>query len=85
TIDDTIARDQLMDRIYDHFKLTTDDLAANAIEIKRTTFNTDTRTFLNDRWYLTARLSIEVYTEWTDDLGPGSLVTKIPITITLDF
>jgi hypothetical protein len=84
TIDDTIARDEIIDRIYDHFKITTDDLADNSIEIKRTTFIPDTRSFQNDRWLVTTGLSLEVYTEWVDELGVTDRVAKIPIDVQLN-
>lgn len=83
TIDDTIARDEIIDIIYDHFKLITDQLAAAGIEIVNTSFNPDRRTFNGDRYYITASISMQVYTEWVDDLGPGTTLAKIPITLTL--
>jgi len=84
TINDTIARDEIVDRIYDHLKLITDDLADNAIEIKRVTFSPETRAFVDDRWYITARMVLEVYTEWVSDIDIGNLVESIPITVTLN-
>jgi hypothetical protein len=83
TIDDTVARDEIVDRIYDQFKLITDDLADAGIEIKKTRFNADRRAFNGDRWYITATISIEIYTEWTDDLGPGDTLATIPVSLTL--
>jgi hypothetical protein len=84
TIDDTIARDEIIDRIYDHFKLITDDLADAGIEIKRTTFLPDTRTYINDRYAITTGISMDVYTEWEDKLDVTDLVEKIPINIDID-
>lgn len=83
TIDDTIARDEIVDVIYDHFKLTTTELAASGIEIIATAFNPDRRVFNGDRYYITASITMQVYTEWVDDLGPGTTLAKIPITLTL--
>jgi hypothetical protein len=83
TIDDTISRDEIMDTIYDHFKLITDDLAANGIEIKKTTFNVDRRSFVDNRWYYTASITLDLYSEWEDIPAVGDLVESIPITITL--
>lgn len=83
TIDDTISRDEIMDTIYDHFKLLTDDLAGNGIEIKKTTFNVDRRSFVDNRWYYTASITLDLYSEWEDSLGTGDLVESLPITITL--
>jgi hypothetical protein len=84
TINDTIARDEIVDRIYDHLKLITDDLADNGIEIKRVTFSPETRAFVDNRWYITARLILEVYKEWEDSPDIGDLVASIPIVITLN-
>ena len=84
TAGDTIARDEILDRIYDQFKLITEDLAESGIEIKDTTFNQETRLFQNNRWYVTARLTINVYTEWEDELGVGDTIASIPIDMTLD-
>lgn len=83
TIDDTIARDEIVDRIYDQFKLVRDDLAEAGIEIKRVNFSPERRVYQDNRWYITAQFSLEVYTEWVDDLGVKDLVEKIPITLTL--
>jgi hypothetical protein len=84
TINDTIARDEIVDRIYDHLKLITDDLADNGIEIKRVSFSPETRAFVDDRWYITARIVLEIYKEWSDDIAIGDLVGSIPITISLN-
>jgi len=81
TIEDSIARDELPDRVYDKFKLITDDLADAGVEIQRTSFPPVTRTYIDDRWFIVARLTLDVYVEWEDDLGVGDKVEKIPITI----
>lgn len=83
TIDDTVARDEIIDRIYDQFKLITDDLADAGVEIAKTRFDADRRSFNGDRWYITATISIQIYTEWKDDLGPGETLATIPISLTL--
>lgn len=84
TINDTISRDELTDRIYDHFKLITDDLAEQGIEIKKTIFNPDRRNFLDNRWYYVATYTLEVYTEWVDDLGAPELVSGLNIDLQLN-
>jgi hypothetical protein len=84
TIDDTLTRDELMDAIHDQFKLITDDLADNAIEIVNTTFNGDTRAYVRDRWYITGRLTLKLYTEWKDDLGVGDTIASIPIDLQIN-
>lgn len=83
TIDDTKARDEIIDRIYDHFKSTNDELAAAGIEIVRTSFPADARAFNGDRWYITGTITINVYTEWHDDLGPGTNVGKVLVSLSL--
>lgn len=84
TIDDTIARDELVDRVYDHFKSITDDLADSGIEIIKTSFLSDRRTFVLDRYLIVAGLSLKVYTEWNDqDTGYPTIAT-IPIDVTTD-
>ena len=84
TAGDTIARDEILDRIYDQFKLITDDLAESGIEIKDTYFNQESRLFQNDRWYITAKLTLNVYTEWEDELGVNDVISSIPIDLTVD-
>jgi len=83
TIDDTIARDEIMDTIYQQFKFLTTELANDGIEIIESSFAPDRRQFINDRWYITATINIRVYTEWTTDLGPGTTLAKIPINLQL--
>lgn len=83
TINDSIARDEIVDRIYDRLKTITDDIADNGIEIIRATFPAHAQNFQNDRWYYTARLTFTIYSEWKDDMGPGTLVASIPITLSL--
>ncbi len=81
TINDTLTRDEVLDRIYDQFKLITDDLADRGVEIISTTFNGDTRAYIRDRWYITGRLSINVYSEWKDELLVEDTVESIPIDV----
>ena len=84
TIDDTIARDEIADRIYDHLKTTTDDLAAAGIEIKRATFTPDAgREFRDNRWYITSQLTFDVYKEWSEDIGVGDIISAIQVELTL--
>jgi hypothetical protein len=84
TIDDTKARDEILDRIYDHFKLITTDLAEAGIEIKRTSFVPDRRAFNGDRWYITATISMEVYSEWSDNVGVDQTVSGVNLTLSLE-
>jgi len=83
TIDDTIARDEIIDTIYQQFKLLTTELANDGIEIIESSFSPDRRQFVKDRWYITATVNMRVYTEWKTDLGPGTTLAKIPIDLQL--
>lgn len=83
TVDDLKTKDQIIDRIYDHMKLITDDLASHGVEIKRTSFLNDKRSFNGDRWFISGGMSLEIYTEWRDDLGVGATVTHVPVSLTL--
>jgi hypothetical protein len=83
TIDDLKTKDQIVDRIYDHLKTINDDLADRGIEVKRTTLSQDKRSFNGDRWFITGGLTLEIYTEWHDDTGPGTTLAKIPISLSL--
>ncbi len=85
TIDDTLAVDEILDRIHDQFKSVTDDLADNGVEIVNHVFNGINSQYIRDRWFLTGRLTLNVYTEWVDDLGVGDLVGSIPIDLQIDF
>ncbi len=78
-IDDTLAVDEILDRIHDQFKTVTDDLADSGIEIVNHVFNGINSQYIRDRWFLTGRLTLNVYTEWLEDLGVGDLVGSIPI------
>ena len=83
TIDDTIARDEIMDTVYQQFKLLTEELAVDGIEIIESSFAADRRQFVRDRWFITATINIRVYTEWQTDFGPGTTLAKIPIELNL--
>ncbi len=81
TIDDTLAVDEILDRIHDQFKLVTDDLANNGIEIQNHVFNGVRYQYVRDRWYVTGSETLNIYTEWKDDLGVETTVASIPIDI----
>ena len=83
TIGDTRARDELMDRIHDQFKLLNDHLASEGIELGLGTWQPATRTFSGDQHWLVGTMTYTGYTEWQDDLGPGVTIAKIPITLSL--
>ncbi len=83
TIGDTRARDELMDRMYEQFKLLNDHLASEGIELGLGTWQPATRTFSGDQHWLVGTMTYSGYTEWTDDLGPGVPIGSIPITLEL--
>jgi len=83
TIDDTIARDELSDLIYNNFKYTNEDLANAGIEIIRTHFPVHAQSYAEGRWYLTGRMTMELYSEWNGTLGTGVTVTQTNVTVTL--
>jgi hypothetical protein len=83
TIDDTIARDELTDLIYNNFKYTNDDLANAGIEIIRTHFPVHAQAYADQRWYLTGRITMELYSEWKGSLGTGTTLTQTNVTVTL--
>lgn len=74
---DVITRDQLVDRMYEKFKIITDDLANNGVGILRTSINADRKEFKNDRWYYTSGVTLYLYAEWLDEdiTDPNSTAT----------
>ena len=84
---DIITRDELVDRMYEYFKIITDDLANNGVGILKTSINTDRREFKNDRWYYTSGVTLRLYAEWLDEdiTDPNSTVSGIKGNITTDF
>lgn len=84
---DIITRDQLVDRMYEKFKIITNDLADNGIGILKTSINADRREFKNDRWYYTSGITLYLYAEWLDEdlTDPNSTATGIKGNITTDF
>ena len=83
TIDDLKTKDQILDRIYDHMKTINDDLADNGVEVKRTSFLQDKRSFNGDRWFITGGLILEIYTEWHESLSIDSAVSGVNLTLSL--
>jgi hypothetical protein len=83
TIDDTIARDEVLDVIYNNISTIRDQLAVDGIEMIRRTFPTESRVMQDNRWYITNHFTLELYLEWTDDLLPISTVSGIGINVPL--
>ena len=84
TIDDTIARDELTDLIYNNFKYTNDDLANAGIEIFKTHFPVHAQAYAEGRWYLTGRITMELYSEWNGSLGTGNLLDNVTVSFGLE-
>ena len=82
-IDDTIARDEIIDTIYDHFKDLTHQLAINGIEIIKSTMPSETRVMQDNRWWITNRIVIDVYSEWVDTPLPIVNVSGLGVTVPL--
>jgi hypothetical protein len=80
---DVITRDQLVDRLYEKFKIITTDLAANGIGILKTSISPDSRKFENDRWYYTSSVTMHLYAEWLDEdiTPPNTSLTGMGVDI----
>jgi hypothetical protein len=76
---DTIVRDELLDRIYQKFKLITDDLADRGVAIIKTTLEGDKREFIQDRWIYSSGVRMSLYGEWIEEEGvdPNQTVGKL--------
>jgi len=83
-IDDTIARDEIIDTIYDHFKDITHQLAINGIEIIKSTMPSETRVMQDNRWWITNRIVIDVYSEWRDTPLPIVNISGLGITVPIE-
>lgn len=83
TINDAIARDEITDTIYQLFKFTNTDLANFGIEIIMTHFPIHAQTYVDNRWYHTGRVQIDLYSEWSGDYGVNSNVSSLNINLTL--
>jgi hypothetical protein len=67
-IDDTLARDEIIDLIYNNLSEIRTQLAVDGIEMIDRTLPTETRVFQDQRQYITNRFVLRVYCEWSDDL-----------------
>lgn len=83
---DTITRDELLDRMYQKFKIITDDLANNGVGIWKTSIRSDRKEFKGDRWFYTSGVDLHLYAEWIeeDTIDPNSTVGNISSVITTD-
>lgn len=74
---DVVTRDELLDRLYQKFKIVMDDLADNGVGVIKTSINSDRREFINDRWFYTSGVTLMLYAEWVEEdaLDPNSTLT----------
>jgi len=82
-IDDTIARDEIIDTIYDHFKDLTHQLAINGIEIVKSHMPSESRVMQDNRWWITNRIVIDIYSEWVDTPLPIVNISGIGVSVPL--
>lgn len=81
TIDDTLARDNIIDLIYNNLSEIRDILAQNGIEMIDRTMPTETRVFQDQRQYITNHFILRVYCEWTDNLLPIINVSSVGVSV----
>jgi len=82
-IDDTLARDKIIDLIYNNMSEIRHQLAVNGIEMIDRTMPTETRIAQNQRIYIESHFILRVYCEWSDNLeitNISSLNITIPLT-----
>lgn len=84
TIDDTLARDKIIDLIYNNMSEIRHQLAINGIEMIDRTMPTETRLAQNQRIYIENHFVLRVYCEWSDNLSItniSSLSITVPVNV----
>src|ERR1035437_7158093 len=81
---DTVVRDQILDRLYERFKILTDYLSASGVGIVKTSLLSDGREYPHDRWIYTSGIRMTLYVEWTEVSAIGPTLTKITNTVSTD-
>lgn len=84
TIDDTIARDQIIDLIYNNISELRSRLAVLGMEMIDRTLPTETRLVQNQRVYIENHFILRLYCEWSDAL-PITNIESLSITVPVDF
>jgi len=79
-IDDTLARDKIVDLIYNNMSTIRHQLAVNGIEMIDRTLPTETRLVQNQRVYIENHFVLRVYCEWTNSLAVTN-VTGLTVTV----
>lgn len=83
-IDDTLARDNIIDLIYNNLSEIRDQLAINGIEMIDRTMPTENRVFQDQRQYITNHFILRVYCEWSDSLTPIVNVSSIGVSVPVE-
>lgn len=83
TIDDTLARDQIIDLIYNNISELRSKLAVLGMEMIDRTLPTETRLVQNQRVYIENHFILRLYCEWSDAL-PITNVSSLSITVPVD-
>jgi hypothetical protein len=78
---DTVVRDQVLDRLYERFKILTDYLSASGVGVVKTSLLPDDREFPYDRWIYTSGVRMTLYVEWTEINPIGTTLTKVTGTV----
>ena len=81
SIDDTLARDNIADLIYNNLSEIRDVLAANGIEMIDRTLPNETRIAQDQRIYIENPFILRVYCEWSDSLTPITNITSVSVTV----
>ncbi|MGH7974988.1 MAG: Ig domain-containing protein [bacterium] len=84
TIDDTLARDKIIDLIYNNMSELRHYLAVNGIEMIDRTLPTETRIVQNQRVYIENHFILRVYCEWSDNLDITN-ISSLSVTVPVDF
>ena len=64
---DTIVRDELVDALYQMLKSYLYDLSDNGIGVRKIDFIAETREFIEDRWFYTNGLTVDIIAEWVEE------------------
>ena len=82
---DTVVRDQLNDAVYQSLKEFLDNLNADGIIVIKTDLSPETREFINDRWWYTSGISLNLATEWTETFTvDGEIIERVTVEATPD-
>ena len=84
TIDDTLARDKIVDLIYNNMSEIRHFLAINGIEMIDRTLPTETRLVQNQRVYIENHLVLRVYCEWSDNLAITN-ISSVSVSVPINF